>query len=153
VQRGLFDSLLPGETRPATRDAVFLDAAAREAARGVGLLEPAVSWCATAGFRIVMLEKSIFPKDFQVEFTPSPFTGITSHLESLPFYSELNVFPFQELTRLHLFNSRLVLRQKATDARSVESLYNHTQVGPNQRSTTRIITVSNSGLVLTDHFS
>jgi hypothetical protein len=42
VRRGLFASLLAGETRPATRDAGFLDAAAREVARGVGLLEPAV---------------------------------------------------------------------------------------------------------------
>jgi hypothetical protein len=60
VRRGLFASLLAGETRPSTRDAGFLDAAAREAARGVGLLEPAVRWCATAGIRIVVLEKSGF---------------------------------------------------------------------------------------------
>jgi hypothetical protein len=46
--------------RPATRDAGFLDAAEREAARGAGLLGHAVRWCATAGFRIVVLEKSVF---------------------------------------------------------------------------------------------
>jgi hypothetical protein len=61
VRRGLFASLLAGETRPATCVAGFLDATAREAARGVGLLEPAVRWCATAGFCIVVLEKSGFP--------------------------------------------------------------------------------------------
>jgi hypothetical protein len=60
VRRGLFASFLAGETRPATRDAGFLDAAAREAARVAGLLETAVRWCATAGFRIVVSEKSVF---------------------------------------------------------------------------------------------
>jgi hypothetical protein len=58
VRRGLFASLLAGETYPTTRDAGFLDDAAREAARGVGLLDAAMRWCATAGFRIVVLQKS-----------------------------------------------------------------------------------------------
>jgi hypothetical protein len=47
------------ETRPAVRDAGFLDAAAREAARGAGLLDVAADWCATAGFRGVVSEKSV----------------------------------------------------------------------------------------------
>jgi hypothetical protein len=68
VRRGLFASLLAGETRPATRDAELLDAAAHEAARGVGLLEPAVRWCATAGFRIVVLEKSVFQEKVNILF-------------------------------------------------------------------------------------
>jgi hypothetical protein len=61
VRRGLFASFLAGETRPATRDARFLDAAARETARGAGLLDTAVSWSATAGFRIVVSEKRAIP--------------------------------------------------------------------------------------------
>jgi hypothetical protein len=60
VRRGLFASFLAGETRPATRDVGFLHAAAREAARGAGLIDAAVRWCATAGFRIVVSEKSFF---------------------------------------------------------------------------------------------
>jgi hypothetical protein len=55
VRRGLFASFLAGETRPAVRDAGFLDAAAREAARGAGLLDVAAGWCATVGFRGVVL--------------------------------------------------------------------------------------------------
>jgi hypothetical protein len=47
-----------GETRLATRDVGFLDAAAREAARGAVLIDAAVRLCATAGFRIVVSEKS-----------------------------------------------------------------------------------------------
>jgi hypothetical protein len=54
----MFASFLAGETRPATRE--VLDAAAREAARGAGLLDAEVRWCATAGFRIVVSEKSLF---------------------------------------------------------------------------------------------
>jgi hypothetical protein len=51
---------LAGETRPATRDPGFVDAAAHKAARGAGLLDVAVGWCATAGFRSVVSEKSVF---------------------------------------------------------------------------------------------
>jgi hypothetical protein len=49
-----------GETHPAIRDVGFLDVAAREAARGAGLLDAAVRWYATAGFLIAVSEKSFF---------------------------------------------------------------------------------------------
>jgi hypothetical protein len=68
VRRGLFASFLAGETRPTVRDAGFFDAAAREAARGTGLLDVAVGWCATAGFRGVVSEKSVFRKSFSIYY-------------------------------------------------------------------------------------
>jgi hypothetical protein len=53
VRRGLFASFLAGE---------------REEARGAGLLDIAVGWCATSGFRDVVTEKSVFSAESRFSF-------------------------------------------------------------------------------------
>jgi hypothetical protein len=64
------------------------------------------------------------------QFPQNPFTWNYLLFGITPLLFRITPFPFEEIPRFHLFNRRLIIRQKTTDARSAESLRDHTRVGP-----------------------
>jgi hypothetical protein len=84
-------------------------------------LNSLVSGLLTVDSKLRCNPRSNFPTTLLLEI---PLIWNHSHL------FRMTLFPLLRITLFSSFQPRLVIRQKATDARSMESLHDHTQVGP-----------------------